>query len=86
MDAMNELIRDYILREFLPGENKDELSDSTPLITGGILDSIGTLKLLTFLETEFKLHLQASDANASNLNTVTDIVRFVKSREEESSR
>ena len=30
-----------------------ELTDDTPLITSGILDSIATLKLVTFLEERF---------------------------------
>jgi len=41
------------LSAFLPGESPDELNDETPLITGGILDSISTLKLVVFLEEQF---------------------------------
>jgi len=36
----------YILKEFLPGEDPNELTDATPLVTGGILDSLATLKLI----------------------------------------
>ena len=43
-------VKQYILKEFLPGENPDELNESTPLITGGILDSISTVQLVAFLE------------------------------------
>ena len=53
MDEIKSVVRDYILREFLPGEEPGELTDRTPLITGGILDSISTLKLVVFLEEQF---------------------------------
>jgi hypothetical protein len=34
-DDVGATVKDFILREFLPGENPAELTDSTPLITGG---------------------------------------------------
>jgi hypothetical protein len=51
MNEITQAIHDYILREFLPGEDPAELTDATPLITGGVLDSISTLKLVVFLAT-----------------------------------
>jgi acyl carrier protein len=80
MERIKETIRGYILDEFLPGEDPSLLTESTPLITGGILDSVGTLKLLTFLEGEFRLRLQARDADAETFNTIANIARFVASR------
>ena len=32
------------------GEDPSELTETTPLITGGILDSFATMKLVMFLE------------------------------------
>ena len=43
MDAIKSTLESYILKEFLPGDDRDELTDETPLITGGILDSLATL-------------------------------------------
>ncbi len=40
LPEIETIVRDYILREFLPGEDPAELTEETPLITGGILDSI----------------------------------------------
>jgi acyl carrier protein len=49
-EKIESTVKDYILREFLPGEDPNELQSDTPLITGGVLDSIATLKLVAFLE------------------------------------
>jgi acyl carrier protein len=77
---IKEVIRAYILEEFLPGENPAELTDSTPLITGGILDSLATLKLVVFLEERFKIQIQAHETMADYLDTIADIAQLVTSK------
>ena len=81
MSNAREIVRQFILDEFLPGEAPDLLTDSTPLVTGGILDSIATLKLAAFLEGHFHIELQAHEMSVDHLNTVTDIVNLVLSKQ-----
>lgn len=81
MQEVKEIIKDYILQEFLPGENPAALTDSTPLITGGILDSLATLKLVVFLEERFKIQIQAHETMADYLDTVSDIAQLVNSKQ-----
>lgn len=73
-------VKSYILQEFLPGEDPDQLTDTTPLVTGGILDSIATLKLVSFLEEQFKIELAPHETDADHLNTIADIATLVGSR------
>lgn len=82
MDTENtkEVIKAYILKEFLPGENPAELTDSTPLITGGILDSLATIKLVVFLEERFQVQIQAHETMVDYLDTVSDIAQLVTSK------
>lgn len=75
-----EAIKKYILEEFLPGENPAELTNSTPLITGGILDSLATIKLVTFLEKRFGIQIQAHETMVDYLNTISDIAQLVQSK------
>jgi acyl carrier protein len=77
---VKEIIKGYILNEFLPGENPAELTDSTPLITGGILDSLATIKLVAFLEEHFKIQIQAHETMVDYLDTVSDIAQLVGSK------
>jgi acyl carrier protein len=76
-------IKEYILREFLPGEVPEALTDTTPLVTGGILDSLATLKLVGFLEERFAISLEAHEVDAEHLDTIgsiDDLVREKQSR------
>ena len=77
---VKEILKGYILEEFLPGENPSELTDSTPLITGGILDSLATIKLVAFLEERFKIQIQAHETMVDYLDTISDIAQLVHSK------
>lgn len=80
MDDVKSTVHSFILNEFLPGEDPSELTDSTPLITGGILDSISTLKLVTFLEEHFEVVVEAHEAGVDHLDTIADIARLVEGK------
>jgi len=80
MQQAKEIIKGYILEEFLPGENPAELTDSTPLITGGILDSLATIKLVAFLEERFAIQIQAHETTVDYMDTITDIAQLVSSK------
>jgi acyl carrier protein len=81
MDATQSKIQEFILKEFLPGEDPAQLTPSTPLVTGGILDSIATLKLVSFLEEEFGIELQAHEADVEHLDTLEKIAALVGSKQ-----
>ena len=74
-------VKTFILQEFLPGEDPEELTDSTPLITGGILDSIATIKLVLFLEERFSIKLAAHETDPEYLDTLASISQLVCSKQ-----
>jgi acyl carrier protein len=80
MAQIKEDVKEFILREFLPGESPQELTDSTPLITGGILDSLATIKLVSFLEEQFQIQVLAHEADVEHLNDIASIVNMVQSK------
>ena len=64
MDSIREVVRRFILDNFLPGEDPKNLTDETELKESGILDSLSTLKLVTFLEEQYKVEFEANDLDA----------------------
>lgn len=79
-EKLRSEIKDYILREFLPGESADALDESTPLISGGVLDSIATLKLVSFLENQYGIAFEAHEVDADHLDTLDKMAHLVKSK------
>lgn len=81
MSDMRDTLRAYILEHFLPGEEAKNLKDDTELKESGILDSLSTLKLVTFLEESFGVEFEADDLEAGNLATIASIERLVQSKQ-----
>lgn len=81
MADVREIVKQYVLREFLPGEDPANLTDSVRLIRDGILDSLATLKLLSFLEDHFKICLTAHETNPANLDSLADIAALVERKQ-----
>jgi acyl carrier protein len=80
MEEIGHKVKEFILREFLPGEDPEALTDSTPLIAGGILDSLATLKLVAFLEEKFKVTVAPHETDEEHIGTISDIVKLVQSK------
>lgn len=78
MDDITQVVHHFILKEFLPGEEPDELTGKTALITGGILDSISTLKLVVFLEERFGITVEAYEAGVDHLDSIEQISELVR--------
>ncbi len=74
------IVKDFVLSEFLEGEDPSELTETTELVTTGILDSLATLKLVTYIEEQFDVEIEADEADETHLNTLSDIVRLIQSK------
>ena len=79
-ETIKATVKNFVLNEFLPGEDPAALTDITALVTTGILDSIAVLKVVTFLENQFGITIEPHEAVVENLNTLSDIGRFVISK------
>jgi acyl carrier protein len=79
---MKKLVLDYVKREYLEEGDDREVTDSTPLISGGIVDSFSMVSLKRFLEKKFVISIPDADASPEAFDTVNSIVslvnRFVK--------
>jgi acyl carrier protein len=76
-DNIKRDIKQFIMAEFLPGENADELTDTTPLISGGVLDSIATLKLVMHMEQVYGVELEPHEVDKENLDTLDQIAHML---------
>ena len=81
MPEIKETVRQFILANFLQGEDPSNLTDETELKESGILDSLSTLKLVSFLEETFKVEFEANDLDAGNLASLASIEKLVRSKQ-----
>lgn len=79
-DTAKQKIKNFIMEQFLPGEDANELTDDTPLISGGILDSIATLQLVMYVEETFGVSFEPHEVDKENLDTLNLMVRLLASK------
>lgn len=80
MTDIKAALRGFILENLLPGEDPANLTDDLELKESGILDSMSTLKLVTFLEERYKVEFEANDLEPANLSSINTIERLVRSK------
>jgi len=77
MDEIKDAVRQFILSTYLIGEAPENLRDSTPLQSSGILDSLGTLKLVMFLEERYGIQLEFEETTVDRFDSLADIAACV---------
>jgi len=73
---VNERIRGFILDTF-PLARKQNVKDSDNLLDSGIIDSLGMLDVVSFLEREFGIHVDDEELVPENFESVDNLVGFV---------
>jgi len=80
-NAMGELkgkLKDFIMTEVNPDRNLEGLADDEPLLESGIIDSLGVLKILAFLDEEFGIDLSADQIKLEKFRDITSICALVE--------
>ena len=75
-------IKQFLVDEFMPDMSPDELEDDFDLQTGGAVDSLGLLKLVAWLESEYGISVDESELGPESLRTVDSINEFINERRE----
>ena len=78
MDELSTVIRDYVIREYLEDGDNREITETTPLISSGLVDSFSMVSLLRFLEKKYAIHIPDSDATPEAFDTIERIVALVR--------
>ena len=79
-DETRSALREFILTNFLPGEDPETLADSTLLVTSGIITSLALLELATFVEDHFSIILQDEDVSADRMDSIDLLIELIHER------
>ena len=67
IETLRAEIRDFVLNELLKGMvDESELQDNRQMIKDGLIDSIGIMRLLTFLSQTYNIELTDDDFKMKN--------------------
>ena len=76
-DILVERIRSFLVRQFPTTKN---VSNDEPLLKNGIIDSLGILEVVTFIEKEFSITVSDEDLLPENFGSVASLTTFVQSK------
>ena len=78
---MEQIIKDYIIQEFMFDQPNAELTDDQLLLADGIIDSLGIFTLIAFIEQQFGLKIGPEDVILENFESVNKIKALIVARQ-----
>ncbi len=72
-----DTIREFISVEILQDALATSLTDQDLLIESGVIDSLGIMTLLTFLEDKFSIQIPGEDLMPENFSSISSIATLV---------
>src|SRR3954470_2189741 len=82
MTEQSARIRRYITENFLYMRPDYQFTDDDALLGKGIIDSLGVMELISFVEEEFGVAVADTDITEQNLGSVNAVSRYVASKRE----
>jgi acyl carrier protein len=77
MEDLKEVVRKYVMAEYLEDED-EEITFDTPLISGGIVDSFSMVSLKRFLENKYHISIPDEQATPEAFDSVNKIAVLVQ--------
>jgi acyl carrier protein len=78
MDDLEQVILAYVKREYIEDGDDREVTETTPLISGGIVDSFSMVSLKRFLERKYQIQIPDADATTAAFDSVKKIAALVE--------
>ena len=79
-NTINEEISSYVINKLAKRKNYKHVDGCDDLISSGIVDSLGVMQLISFLEEKFSICVKDEDVVPDNFQTVDSITLYVSSK------
>jgi acyl carrier protein len=76
-------VREYVVSELLYDRDLPALGDDDSLLGPGLLDSVGVLRLVAWIEEEFGIPVPDEDVVPENLETIGRLAALVRRKQGE---
>jgi acyl carrier protein len=77
-EELATMIIGYIRKEYLDEDSDLEITETTPLISGGIVDSFSMVSLKLYLEKKFHIQIPDQKATPEAFDSVNSIIALVR--------
>jgi len=80
MQQIEQEVRQFVIDNFLLGMSDDHLCDDDSFLEKGLVDSMGILSLVTFVEEKYAVPVADKELVTDNWDSVRRISEFVRSK------
>jgi acyl carrier protein len=74
---IEDKIREFIVKNLYYAEGAT-LSDDASFLAEGVIDSMGAMELVAFVESEFKIKVEMSEVVVKNFDSISKMANFVR--------
>jgi len=75
-----ELLRSFILENYLFTDDQSKLNNSDSFLDTGILDSMGILEMIHYLDEEMAIKVAPDEMIPANLDSINNLVAFIQKK------
>jgi acyl carrier protein len=79
---INAQIRDYIAKNLLFSDSGFPYKDDDSFLNEGIVDSVGVMELVSFVDHEFGIKVDPSEVAPENFDSVSKLAAFVNKKKQ----
>ncbi|MFO7680018.1 MAG: acyl carrier protein [Chloroflexota bacterium] len=74
---IHQQIKQFIVENFLFAEDNGSLNDDTSFMDEGIVDSMGTLELILFVEDTFQITVEDDEIEPDNFDSINNLYHYI---------
>jgi acyl carrier protein len=78
METIKAQVRQFVMDNFLMGAAADELADDTSFMGGHVIDSVGVLELIAYLEQTFGITVEDHEMVPDNLDSLNGVGSYLQ--------
>jgi acyl carrier protein len=80
MNPIQQDLRQFVIETFLFGTDDGQLSNDDSFIENGLIDSMGILNLISYVEKQYGIHVADSDLVPEKWDSVNRVANYVASK------
>ena len=75
-----KMLNDFIQAELLNGKGPEKLEDDQDLLISGLVDSLGVVRMINFIEQSLDVNIPPEDVTLENFQNVDCIANYLEGR------
>ena len=77
--VMNEILSN--VKTLVPVTARDNITPQTKILSEQVVDSLGIIQLVSFLETQYSLKISQDELNFDNLDSVEQMAEYIMGKQ-----